>query len=129
LWKAPADGKAGLRRRERGNTVCVPSRNDLLLTNLEDLQQDLSDIWRTLTRDPAKEARKERAWTVLAGVFTALGAIMARKTAAKVYGILTGETAPIVRQPPAPPGGGPSSSRAEPQPGAEPGAETQVSRD
>jgi hypothetical protein len=103
----------------------VPSRNDVLLANLEELQQDLSDIWRSLTRDPAKEARKERAWTVLAGVFTALSAILARKAAAKVYGILTGETAPIVRQPPAPPSGGPSSRRAEPEP--EPEAETQIS--
>ena len=47
----------------------MPSRSDVLLSNLEELQQDLLDLWRTLTRDPAKEARKERAWTILAGVF------------------------------------------------------------
>jgi hypothetical protein len=53
---------------------------------------------------------------------------VARKAAAKIYGIITGETAPIVRQPPAPPSGGPSTRRAEPHPEAEPEAETQVSR-
>jgi hypothetical protein len=76
----------------------VPNRNEILLANLKELEQDLRDLWRTLTRDPAKEARKERAWTVVAGVFTALGAIAARKGASKIWGILTGETPPIAKQ-------------------------------
>ena len=91
----------------------MPSRNDVLLANLEELHQDLRDLWRTLTRDPAREARKERAWTVLAGVFTALGAIAARRAARKIYGILTGELPPVMKQPPTPPSGGPSSRRSE----------------
>lgn len=92
----------------------MPSRSDVLLANLEELQQDLLDLWHGLTRDPAKEARKERAWTILAGVFAAVGAIAARKAAAKVYGILTGEAPPIAKQTPAPAGGGgPSSRRGE----------------
>jgi hypothetical protein len=93
----------------------MPSRSDVLLSNLEELQQDLHDLWRALTRDPAKEARKERAWTILAGVFTAVGAIAARKAAAKAWGILTGEAAPVAKQPPAPAAGGPSSRRSEAQ--------------
>ena len=91
----------------------MPSRSDVLLSNLEELQQDLLDLWRTLTRDPAKEARKERAWTILAGVFTAVGAIAARKAAAKAWGILTGEAPPTSRRPPPSGGGGPSDRRAE----------------
>jgi hypothetical protein len=102
----------------------MPSRSDVLVSNLEELQQDLLDLWRTLTRDPAKEARKERAWTIVAGVFTAVGAIVARKAAARVWGILTGEVAPIVKQQPAPPSGGPSSRRPEPETATE--AETQI---
>ena len=94
-----ADGTGGLQPAKRGNTLDVPSRNDVLLSNLEELQQDLLDLWHALTRDPAKEARKERAWTLLAGVCTAVGAVVARKAAAKVWGILTGEVAPIVRMP------------------------------
>jgi hypothetical protein len=91
----------------------MPSRSDVLLTQLEELQQDLRDLWQALTRDPVKEARKERAWTVLAGVSTAVGAIAARRVAARVWGILTGETAPTAKQVPAPSGGGPSSRREE----------------
>jgi hypothetical protein len=92
----------------------MPSRSDVLLQQLEELQQDLRDLWQALTRDPVKEARKERAWTILAGVFAAAGAIAARKAAAKVYGVLTGEAPPIAKQTPAPArGGGPSSRRGE----------------
>ncbi len=92
----------------------MPSRSDVVLTQLEELQQDLLDLWHGLTRDPVREARKERAWTILAGVFAAVGAIVARKAAAKVYGILTGEAPPIAKQAPAPAGGGgPSSRRGE----------------
>jgi hypothetical protein len=95
--------------------VHVPSRNDVLLANVEELRQDLRDLWRTLTRDPAKEARKERAWTIMSGVFTAVAAVAARRAAAKLWGILTGETAPIAKQAPAPARGGPSSRRSEPE--------------
>jgi len=101
----------------------------MLAANLEELQQAFSDLWRSLTRDPAKEARKERAWTIFAGVFTAVGAIVARKAAGKVYGILTGELPPLRQAAGSAPRGGPSSRRAEqePQAGAESEAETQVS--
>lgn len=103
-------------------------RSDVLVSNLEELQQDLTDLWHTLTRDPAKEARKERAWTILAGVFTVVGAIVARKAAAKVYGILTGEAAPIVKQASGPAlSGGPTARSGEPQGVTESEAETQIS--
>jgi hypothetical protein len=104
----------------------MPNRTNMLVSNLEELQQDLADLWRTLTRDPAKEKRKERAWTVLAGVFTAVSAIVARKAAAKVWGILTGEVAPIVKQQQAPASGGPSTRRGETRAESESEAETQI---
>lgn len=85
----------------------------MLAEKLEELQQDLLDIWHTLRRDPKKEIWKERAWTVLSGVFAAAAALAARRAAGKVYGILTGEVPPVGRQVPAPPGGGPSSRRTE----------------
>jgi Protein of unknown function (DUF4235) len=105
----------------------MAKRSDMLASNLEELQQDLTDLWRTLTRDPAKEARKERAWTILAGVFTAVGAIVARKAAGKVWGILTGEVAPIVKQAPPAPTGGPSTRRSETEVEAKTEAETEIS--
>jgi hypothetical protein len=91
----------------------MPTRNDVLLANLEELQQDLLDLWRTLTHDPKREARRERAWTILSGLFGAVAAIAARRAATKVYGILTGEAPPVGRRIPAPSGGGPSSRRTE----------------
>jgi hypothetical protein len=97
----------------------MPNRSDVLMTNLEELQQDLRDVWQTLTRDPAKEARKERAWTILSGVFTAVSAIVARRVAAKAWGVLTGEAAPMGRRPAPPTGGGPSARRSEPEPTSE----------
>jgi hypothetical protein len=97
----------------------MADRTDVLMSNLEELQQDLLDVWHTLTRDPAKEARKERAWTILAGVFTAVSAIMARRAAAKVWGILTGEAAPTAKRPAPPARGGPSDRRTTAQPDGE----------
>ena len=102
----------------------MPNRTDVLVANLEELQQDLLDLWRTLTRDPAKEARKERAWTILAGVFTAVSAIVARRVAAKAWGILTGEAAPTAKRPGPPARGGPSDRR----PGREPEEEPEADR-
>ena len=85
----------------------------MLLANLGELRQDLLDIWHTLTRDPKKEVWKERAWTVVSGVFAAVAAVAARRAAGKVYGILTGEAPPVGRQVPASSGGGPDSRRTE----------------
>jgi hypothetical protein len=91
----------------------MPSRSDVLLENLEELQQDLVDLWNTLRRDPKRELWKERAWMALSGVFAALATLAARRAATKIYGILTGEKPPLGRQAPPPSGGGPSSRRAE----------------
>ena len=98
----------------------MPSRTDVLLDQLDELQQDLRDLWHTLTRDPAKEKRRERTWTIVAGAFTAVGTIVARRAAAKVWGILTGEAAPVARPAPAQSSGGPSSRRAVAEAEAEP---------
>ena len=51
-------------------------------------------LWVALTHDPKKEARKERAWTIFAGIFGAVAAIGARKVAMRAWDILTGEPPP-----------------------------------
>lgn len=85
----------------------------MLLENVEELQQDLLDLWHTLRRDPKREVWKERAWAALSGVFAAVAALAARRAATKVYGILTGEKPPVGRQVPPKTGGGPSARRVE----------------
>lgn len=91
----------------------MADRRDLLVENLDQLQQDLRSLWTSLTRDPKDEARKERAWTILAGVFTAVSAVVARRVAAKAWGILTGEEAPVTRKTAKPSRRGGPSSRVE----------------
>ena len=72
----------------------MPNRREVVTEQLEELRTDLDALWVALTHDPKKEARKERAWTVLAGIFGAIAAIGARKVAMRTWDILTGEPPP-----------------------------------
>lgn len=91
----------------------MPTRSDVLLEKLEELQQDLLDLWHTLRREQKRDVRKERAWAALSGVFAAVAALAARRAATKIYGILTGEKPPGGRQVPPRTGGGPSARPVE----------------
>jgi len=72
----------------------MPNRRDVVVEQLDELKTDLDALWVALTHDPKKEARKERAWTIFAGILGAVAAIGARKVAARAWGILTGEPPP-----------------------------------
>jgi hypothetical protein len=72
----------------------MPNRRDVVVEQLGDLKTDLDALWVALTRDPKKEARKERAWTIFAGILGAVAAIGARKVATRAWDILTGEPPP-----------------------------------
>ena len=73
----------------------MPKRRDVVGEQLDELRQDLEQLWDALTRDPEKEARKQRLWTIFVGAFGAVGTLAARKVTTKVWGILTGETPPV----------------------------------
>jgi hypothetical protein len=75
----------------------VPRRRELVGEQLEELRQDVRDLWVALTTDPAKQARKERAWTLVAGAFGAIATMGARRAAAKAWSVLTGEEPPTAR--------------------------------
>ena len=83
----------------------MAKRSNVVADQLEALAEDLENLWRAATRDPAKEARRERIWTLLmAGI--GVGATMAtRRVLTKVWPILTGEQPPVAqaRRPTAPP--------------------------
>jgi hypothetical protein len=79
----------------------MPKRKDVVVEQLEDLVEDLEDLWRALTRDPKAEARKERLWTIVSGVAGAASTMASRKLLAKLWPILTGERPPT-RAPAAP---------------------------
>ena len=75
----------------------MPKRKDVVAEQLSDLADDFEDLWRALVRDPAKEARKERIWTLLIGVVGAASTMASRRLVAKLWPILTGEQPPAAR--------------------------------
>jgi len=80
----------------------MPSRSDVVLEQLSELKTDFGALWVALTRDPKKEARKERTWSLIAGIAGAAAAMGARQVATRAWGVLTGEAPPTPRpqQPP-----------------------------
>jgi len=80
----------------------MPSRSDVVLEQLSELKTDLGALWVALTKDPKKEARKERTWSVLAGIAGTVAAVGAGRVATRAWGVLTGEAppAPGQQQPP-----------------------------
>jgi hypothetical protein len=72
----------------------MPKRRDVISDQLQALADDLESLWRAATKDPKAEARRERAWTILAGVLSAASTMAARQLASRIWPILTGETPP-----------------------------------
>ena len=83
----------------------MPNRREVVTEQLEELRTDLDALWVALTHDPKKEARKERVWTIFAGILGAVAGMAAKKVALRTWDILTGE------QPPFPKAGHPKPRR------------------
>jgi hypothetical protein len=66
-------------------------RRDVLAEELRQLADDLEELWKALTRDPKVERRKQRAWSVVAGISGAAATMATRRALAKLWPILTGE--------------------------------------
>jgi hypothetical protein len=75
----------------------MTDKRDVVAEQLEELRQDLRDLWVALTVDPKKQARKERMWMILAGAFGAVATMAARKLATRIWTVLTGEPPPPVQ--------------------------------
>jgi len=72
----------------------MPDRRDVVVEQLDQLRTDLGALWSALTKDPKKEARKERTWTILMGVLGAAAAMGSRRAATRAWSVLTGEKPP-----------------------------------
>lgn len=72
----------------------MQSRREASLDELRNLTGDLRSLVSTLTNDPKERARKERTWRLLYGSLSVVGALLARRLAGKVWGVLTGERPP-----------------------------------
>jgi len=70
-------------------------RRDALAEDLRALADDLKSLYETATTDPKERQRKERMWGLLTAGLGVLSTLVARRAAAKLWGILTGETAPV----------------------------------
>ena len=71
------------------------TRRAVVGEQLDELRTDLEALWVALTRDPKKEARKERAWMILTAGLGAVAALGARQVATRVWTVLTGESPPF----------------------------------
>jgi hypothetical protein len=93
----------------------MTKKTDVLAEEVNGLAQDFEGLWRALTRDPNKEAQRERAWAMLSGAFGVAATMAARRAVAKLWPILTGEPPPTFK---------PAGTRAEPRtPPGEPSRE------
>jgi hypothetical protein len=83
----------------------MANRKDVVAQQLNQLADDLQELWKAATRDPAVEQRKQRTWTILAGVLGAAATVASRRALAKLWPILTGEQPPAAKTPVASPSG------------------------
>lgn len=80
----------------------MPKRRDVIAEELRTLADDLESLWRAVTKDPAREARRERMWTILSGGLAAAATMASRRAVAKLWPILTGEEPLVGPRPPRP---------------------------
>ena len=69
----------------------MANRRELVVEQLHALADDLEELWKAATRDPAAERRKQRGWLLLTGALGAVATMASRKALAKLWPILTGE--------------------------------------
>ena len=77
----------------------MANRRDLVVEQLRALADDLEELWKAATRDPAAEQRKQRGWVLLTGALGAVATMASRKALAKLWPILTGEPPPVPKSP------------------------------
>src|SRR3954454_23318254 len=72
----------------------LKTKKDAVTTDLSQLKRDARGVTDAVTTDPRARQRKELGWRILYGGLAAGSAIVARRFAAKTWGVLTGEGAP-----------------------------------
>jgi hypothetical protein len=72
----------------------MATRRDLVVQQLHALADDVEELWKAATRDPAAERRKQRGWLLLTGALGVASTMASRKALTKLWPILTGEPPP-----------------------------------
>jgi hypothetical protein len=78
-------------------------RREAVAEDLRALADDLKSLLESATTDPKARQWKERRWSALEGALGVLTTLVARRLAMRLWGILTGEQAPVARPPRQPP--------------------------
>jgi hypothetical protein len=76
----------------------MPTKSAVVSQQLGALGEDVKQLWVAITADPKREARKQRAWSIVSGILAAAATIVARRGAARVWAIVTGEQPPPARK-------------------------------
>jgi hypothetical protein len=72
----------------------MATRRDVAAEQIRGLTEDLKRLAQAVSHDPKKQARKERGWRILNTVSTVVFTLVARRVAARVWGVVTGERPP-----------------------------------
>jgi hypothetical protein len=72
----------------------MTTRRDVATEQVRGLAEDLKGLAQVLSHDPKKQARKERGWRILNSVTTVVFTLVARRMAARVWSVATGERPP-----------------------------------
>jgi hypothetical protein len=72
-------------------------RRKAVAEDLRAIADDLKSLLESATTDPKARQRKERRWSALQGAVGLLTTLVARRVAIRIWGILTGEQAPVPR--------------------------------
>jgi hypothetical protein len=83
---------------QRGIIQRMIGNNKIVAEQVAKVRRDLRDLWTALRHDPKKQARKERAWSLLSGALMAATTMAARQAATKIWTRLTGEVPPPVHE-------------------------------
>ena len=71
------------------------TRRDVVAEQIRGLADDLKGLAQSLSHDPKKQVRKERAWRILNSVTTIVFTLVARRLTARAWRIATGEQPPV----------------------------------
>ncbi|HET7046343.1 MAG TPA: hypothetical protein VFI37_15970 [Gaiellaceae bacterium] len=75
----------------------MASKREAVIEDLRAVGDDLQSLFESIVQDPKERQRRERRWRILYGGLGAVATLVARRSATKAYGILTGEGPPARR--------------------------------
>jgi hypothetical protein len=92
--QADAQGLSVSAMRRRGSPSSMDSRRKAVADDLRALADDFKSLLESATTDPKERRRKQRRWAALYAAIGVVTTQVARRSAAKIWAIATGERPP-----------------------------------